>query len=109
MHTNWLLAFDLEKLRYTTIQRLVNDTSPENTYRQSSYVSITGGGRGAQPLFFATDVDENRRQRAEFGKLIASTGMLNGRDWVVSMHSGGGLYRSVVASLYSHVFWFCLG
>ncbi|KAK8141742.1 hypothetical protein G3M48_009974 [Beauveria asiatica] len=96
--TSWPLLH--KKTLYTTIQRLVNDTSPENTYRQSSYVSITGGGRGAQPLFFATDVNENRRQRAEFGKLIASTGMLTGRDWVVSMHSGGGLYRF---RLHSHV------
>ncbi|KAM3512663.1 hypothetical protein MY11210_003685 [Beauveria gryllotalpidicola] len=88
-----------KKTLYTTIQRLVNDTNPENTYRQSSYVSITGGGRGTQPLFFATDVNENRRQRAEFGKLIASTGMLNGRDWVVSMHSGGGLYRALDLTL----------
>ncbi|ATY60899.1 hypothetical protein A9K55_005524 [Cordyceps militaris] len=84
---------------YTTIQRLVNDTSPENTYRQSSYVSITGGGRGAQPLFFATDGAENRRQRAEFGSLIASTGTLSSRDWVVSMHSGGGLYRALDLTL----------
>ncbi|OAA40181.1 hypothetical protein BBO_06239 [Beauveria brongniartii RCEF 3172] len=79
--TSWPLLH--KKTLYATIQRLVNDTSPENTYRQSSYVSVTGGGRGAQPLFFATDVNENRRQRADFGKLIASTGMLNGRDWVV--------------------------
>ncbi|EJP68338.1 uncharacterized protein BBA_02340 [Beauveria bassiana ARSEF 2860] len=95
--TSWPLLH--KKTLYTTVQRLVNDTSPENTYRQSSYVSITGGGRGAQPLFFATDVNENRRQRAEFGKLIASTGMLNGRDWVVSMHSGGGLYRALDLTL----------
>ncbi|KAM3428451.1 hypothetical protein MY4824_008825 [Beauveria thailandica] len=95
--TSWPLLH--KKTLYTTIQRLVNDTSPENTYRQSSYVSITGGGRGAQPLFFATDVNENRRQRAEFGKLIASTGMLTGRDWVVSMHSGGGLYRALDLTL----------
>lgn len=79
--------------RYTTIERLVNDTSPDNTYRQASYISITGGGRGALPLFFATDAKENRRQRAEFGKLIASTGMLGRRDWVLSMHAAGGLYR----------------
>ncbi|KAM3508780.1 hypothetical protein MY10362_000990 [Beauveria mimosiformis] len=95
--TSWPLLH--KKTLYTTIQRLVNDTSPENTYRQSSYISITGGGRGAQPLFFATDVNENRRQRAEFGKLIASTGMLNGCDWVVSMHSGGGLYRALDLTL----------
>ncbi|XWX02270.1 hypothetical protein V2A60_010305 [Cordyceps javanica] len=88
-----------KKTLYTTIQRLVNDTTPENTYRQSSYVSITGGGRGSHPLFFATDSEENRRQRAEFGKLIASTGMLNSRDWVVSMHSGGGLYRALDLTL----------
>lgn len=82
--------------RYKTIERLVNDTSPENTYRQSSYVSITGGGRGSQALFFATDVKENRRQREEYGNLMASAGLLNSRDWVVSMHTTGNLYRSVV-------------
>ncbi|KAJ4147621.1 hypothetical protein LMH87_002133 [Akanthomyces muscarius] len=88
-----------KKTLYTTIERLVNDESPDNTYRQSSYISITGGGRGSLPLFFATDVRENRRQRAEFGKLIASTGMLGGRDWVLSMHSAGGLYRALDLTL----------
>ena len=34
--------------------RLVNDTSPRNTYRLKSYVSFTGGGFGSKPLFFAT-------------------------------------------------------
>lgn len=90
------LVPDVQLSRYTTIERLVNDESPDNAYRQSSYISITGGGRGSLPLFFATDARENRRQRAEFGKLIASTGMLGGRDWVVSMHSAGGLYRLVL-------------
>ncbi|KAJ3493093.1 hypothetical protein NLG97_g4957 [Lecanicillium saksenae] len=67
----------------------------DNTYRQSSYVSITGGGRGSQPLFFATDVKENRCQRAEYGKLMANSGLLNARDWVISMHSAGSLYRAL--------------
>ncbi|OAA55625.1 hypothetical protein ISF_07730 [Cordyceps fumosorosea ARSEF 2679] len=88
-----------KKTLYTTIERLVNDTSPENTYRQSSYVSITGGGGGSTPLFFATDSTENRRQRAEFGRLIASTGVLSRRDLVVTMHSGGGLYRALDLTL----------
>ncbi|KAJ6787657.1 hypothetical protein PWT90_09708 [Aphanocladium album] len=91
--TSWPLLH--KKTLYKSIQRLVNDTSPDNTYRQSSYISTTGGGRGAQALFFATDVKENRRQRAEYGKLMASSGLLNARDWVVSMHSAGDLYRAL--------------
>lgn len=73
--------------------RLVHDESPENTYRESAYTSITGGGRGNQPLFFLTDVWENRRQRAQYGNLLALTGTLTTKDWVVSLHSTGNLYR----------------
>ncbi|KAM3452893.1 hypothetical protein MY3296_004162 [Beauveria thailandica] len=84
-----------KKTLYSTIQRLINDTSPQNTFRQAIYASITGGGRGAQPLFFATDVEENRLQRAEYGKLLAKTGVLKRGDWVVTVHSAGGLYRAL--------------
>ncbi|KAK5627485.1 hypothetical protein RRF57_003200 [Xylaria bambusicola] len=54
---------------YTTIQRLVDDTSPQNTYRHNVYASTTGGGYGKKPLFFATDAGENRRQRAAYDRL----------------------------------------
>ncbi|KAM3524049.1 hypothetical protein NHJ13051_004762 [Beauveria bassiana] len=84
-----------KKTLYSRIQRLINDTSPQNTFRQAIYASITGGGRGAQPLFFATDVEENRLQRAEYGKLLARTGILKRGDWVVTVHSAGGLYRAL--------------
>ncbi|KAI3336202.1 hypothetical protein F4824DRAFT_489174 [Ustulina deusta] len=80
---------------YTTVERLVNDTSSENTYRHSIYASITGGGFGSKPLFFATDTDENRRQRAGFGQFLRTIGIITPGDWVLTMHSAGELYRSL--------------
>ncbi|KAK7428403.1 hypothetical protein QQZ08_005022 [Neonectria magnoliae] len=84
---------------YVTIERLVNDTSPENAYRHSIYVSITGGGFGSKPLFFATDVHENRRHRASFGRFIRSMGLIKHGDWVLTTHSAGELYRSLDLTL----------
>ncbi|KAI1424750.1 hypothetical protein F5Y12DRAFT_750787 [Xylaria sp. FL1777] len=80
---------------YTTIERLVDDTSSENTYRRSVYASTTGGGYGNKPLFFATDTDENRKQRATFGQLLRTIGVVIPGDWVLTVHSAGELYRSL--------------
>lgn len=82
-------------VRYNTIQRLVNDTSPKNTYRHAIYASITGGGYGAQPLFFATDSTENRYQRLLYGQLINTCGILRKGDWALTTHAAGELYRSL--------------
>ncbi|KAF5135113.1 hypothetical protein E5D57_005757 [Metarhizium anisopliae] len=71
---------------YTTIERLVNDPSPQNTHRHSIYASITGGGFGSKPLFFATDVHENRRHRAQFGELLRATGVVKHGDWILTTH-----------------------
>ncbi|KAI0873049.1 hypothetical protein GGS24DRAFT_491062 [Hypoxylon argillaceum] len=84
-----------KKHLYTTIERLVNDTSSQNTYRHSIYASITGGGFGSKPLFFATDANENPRQRATFGRLLQKTAIVTPGDWVVTVHSAGELYRSL--------------
>ncbi|PHH81765.1 hypothetical protein CDD82_7935 [Ophiocordyceps australis] len=80
---------------YTVIQRLVNDLSPKNTYRQGVFASITGGGFGSKPLFFATDIWENRQQRSQFGWLIRTCGIVEKGDWVVTVHTAGELYRSL--------------
>ncbi|KAI0448764.1 hypothetical protein F5B21DRAFT_496565 [Xylaria acuta] len=84
---------------YTTVERLVNDMSSKNTYRHSIYASITGGGFGAKPLFFATDADENRRQRATFGQFLRAIGVVTPGDWVLTVHSAGELYRSLDLTL----------
>lgn len=75
------------------IERLVKDNSPNNTYRRSVYTSVTGGGSGSQALFFATDVLENRVHRANFGRLLHNTGVIDNDDWVLSTHWAGDLYR----------------
>lgn len=75
------------------IQRLVNDVDPKNTYRKGVYTSITGGGHGGTPLFFATDVAENRRHRAMFGRFLRATRVIDPSDWVLSTHCAGDLYR----------------
>ncbi|OAA34629.1 hypothetical protein NOR_08387 [Metarhizium rileyi] len=80
---------------YASIERLVNDPSPTNTYRHSVYASITGGGFGSKPLFFATDVQENRKHRAQFGELLRATGIVEHGDWIITTHCAGELYRSL--------------
>ncbi|KAM0548526.1 hypothetical protein ACHAPJ_009849 [Fusarium lateritium] len=85
---------------YTVIGRLVNDTSPENTYRHNVYTSVTGGGSTlSRPLFFATDALENRRHRAYFGEFLKKTGLIKRGDWVLTTHCGGSLYRSLDLTL----------
>ncbi|OTB04747.1 hypothetical protein M426DRAFT_320606 [Hypoxylon sp. CI-4A] len=84
---------------YSTIKRLIDDVSPRNTYRQSIYASTTGGGFSLKPLFFATDVFENRRQRAYFGHFLRATGVISPKDWILTVHSAGELYRSLDLTL----------
>ncbi|KAM0255929.1 hypothetical protein ACHAQJ_005330 [Trichoderma viride] len=88
-----------KKNLYNTIQRLVNDTHPDNTYRQSVYASITGGGFGSKPLFFGTDVYENRKHRAHFGHFLKTLGVIEPGDWALTTHSAGELYRSLDLTL----------
>lgn len=80
-------------LSYHTIQRLVDDTNPDNTFRRSVYASVTGGGFSPRPLFFATDVYENRKHRAHFGKFLKTIGVIKPGDWAVTTHTAGELYR----------------
>ncbi|KAF3082291.1 hypothetical protein TWF569_008746 [Orbilia oligospora] len=80
---------------YPTINRLWADTSPENPYRKSAYLSITGGGSGGKPMLFATDVLENRRHRAAAAALIRTCGAIVPGDVVFSVHACGNLYRSL--------------
>ncbi|KAI8713735.1 hypothetical protein NCS52_01218900 [Fusarium sp. LHS14.1] len=84
---------------YTAIERLVDDTSPQNTYRHNVYTSITGGGGGSKSLFFATDAMENRRHRANFGDFLRNTGVIQRGDWVLTTHCAGDLYRSLDLTL----------
>lgn len=87
------LIFDA--IRYKQIGRLTVDTDPRNGYRQSTYISITGGGSGGPKMVFATDSVENRKQRAVIGSLMRTCGLIEPGDWVVTMHVSGHLYRCV--------------
>ncbi|KNG91693.1 hypothetical protein ANOM_000198 [Aspergillus nomiae NRRL 13137] len=80
---------------YKTVERLTHDASPENVYRESSYMSITGGGSGGVPMMFAVDVHENRQQRAQMGKLLQNCRVISRKDWVLSVHMSGSFYRSL--------------
>ncbi|KAI9046319.1 uncharacterized protein KD926_004157 [Aspergillus affinis] len=84
-----------KKSIYQAVERLVQDTSLENTYRRSSYLSITGGGSGGQPMLFAVDVHENRQQRLEMGRFLRLCRIVEPEDWVMSTHASGGFYRSL--------------
>ncbi|KAI9150840.1 hypothetical protein HJFPF1_10617 [Paramyrothecium foliicola] len=68
---------------------------PRNTFRHAAYISTTGGGSGSVPLLFATDVHENRRQRAQFGRFLQNLGVVSEGDWIVTTHFTGHLYRSL--------------
>ena len=46
-------------------------------------------------MVFATDSVETRKQRAVFGSLMRSTGVLGPGDWMCTMHVVGHLYRYV--------------
>ncbi|CAH0050805.1 unnamed protein product [Clonostachys solani] len=80
---------------YKAIQRLVDDTSTQNTFRRGIYASSTGGGSSPEPLFFATDVAENRQHRLAFGRFLGTAGLVTDRDWVVTIHPEGELCRSL--------------
>jgi hypothetical protein len=93
LHSSGTVSYSI---RYTVIERLINDTDPENTYRHNVYTSVTGGGGGvSKPLFFATDALENRRYRTLFGEFLKKLGIIERGDWVLSTHHGGSLYRYV--------------
>ncbi|OXV08597.1 hypothetical protein Egran_03637 [Elaphomyces granulatus] len=80
---------------YRTIQRLCADDDPRNEYRRSSYISITGGGSGGARMFFLTDAMENRMHRATAGELMRICGVIEPRDWVITLHTSGYLYRAL--------------
>ncbi|KAI1264608.1 hypothetical protein F5Y18DRAFT_417585 [Xylariaceae sp. FL1019] len=80
---------------YEVVERLIDDTSPQNTYRHSAYTSTTGGGGGSMSLLFCTDVHENRRQRREFGLFLRALKIVSEHDWVISVQFSGSLCRSL--------------
>ncbi|KAJ5087595.1 hypothetical protein N7456_011211 [Penicillium angulare] len=84
-----------KKTLYKAIARLTHDVNPRNAYRHGCYMSITGGGSGGVPMLFAVDALENRRQRAQVGKFLSLTGVIEPQDWVLSTHLAGGFYRSL--------------
>ncbi|KAI9035029.1 uncharacterized protein KD926_004703 [Aspergillus affinis] len=84
-----------KKNLYHVIERLTKDLSPQNEYRRSSYVSITGGGSGGLPLMFISDTRENRQQRAVFGEFLSTCGVIEPHDWILTTHASGYLYRSL--------------
>ncbi|KAL2159648.1 hypothetical protein VTH06DRAFT_2217 [Thermothelomyces fergusii] len=84
---------------YKTIERLASDASPANTYRQSSYLGVTGGGSGGLPMLFATDAAENRAQRARMANLIRNCRLIEPGDWALTTHTGGYFYRSLDLTL----------
>ncbi|KAK0612133.1 hypothetical protein B0T14DRAFT_465659 [Immersiella caudata] len=94
-----LVPLTTKKVLYKTIAQLMADTSPENTYRQGSYLSITGGGSGGTPMLFATDAIENRMQRARTGEFIRACGLVEAGDWVLTTHVSGHFYRSLDLTL----------
>ncbi|KAE8145050.1 hypothetical protein BDV25DRAFT_134121 [Aspergillus avenaceus] len=78
------------------------DLSPQNEYRRSSYVSITGGGSGGLPLMFLSDAKENRQQRAVFGEFLSTCGVVEPHDRIMTVHASGYFYRSL--DLMSEIF-----
>ena len=82
-------------ISYKSMRRLAADDNPQNTYRHSTSISITGGGGSGSttPLAFLTDIRENRAQRAACGDLVRRLGLMGERDCVLSMHTSGKMYR----------------
>ncbi|KFY10512.1 hypothetical protein V492_04979 [Pseudogymnoascus sp. VKM F-4246] len=81
---------------YREIQRLFDDDSQRNTYRHSTYISVTGGGGGGtQSMSFLTDIKENRAQRKACGELLRQLNVLSGTDCVLSLHTSGKMYRAL--------------
>jgi hypothetical protein len=44
-------------------------------------------------MLFATDVLENRIQRARMGDFIRTCGLVGPGDWVLTTHTSGDFYR----------------
>ncbi|KAI0546939.1 hypothetical protein F4679DRAFT_575119 [Xylaria curta] len=74
-----------KKHLYATIERLVDDTSSENT-------CTTSQSLGA--LFFATDTEENRRLRARYSQFLRETGVVTTEDWILTVNKATGQRRS---------------
>ena len=53
-------------------------------------------------MFFLTDAMENRMHRATAGELMRICGVIEPRDWVITLHTSGYLYRYVFYFLF---FW----
>ncbi|EFY84256.1 hypothetical protein MAC_09701 [Metarhizium acridum CQMa 102] len=86
----------IQKLREDSREQLTRASlklQPLLRKKDLVYASITGGGFGSKPLFFATDVYENRRHRAQFGELLRATGVVKHGDWILTTHCAGELYR----------------
>lgn len=79
--------------RYKQIARLTVDTNPHNGYRRGTYISITGGGSAGATMVFATDSMETRQQRAVIGSMLNTCGIIESRNWVLTMHVAGFFYR----------------
>lgn len=83
--------------RYKVIQRLCQDDSPSNGYRNAATISTTGGGSGLSlPMLFLTDVAENKAQRASLARLMKACGMFEPGDWLITVHASGNFYRYVI-------------
>ncbi|KAK6354408.1 hypothetical protein TWF730_008814 [Orbilia blumenaviensis] len=89
------LPLSTKETLYPTINRLWQDTNPNNTFRNSVYIGTTGGGSGGVPMLFATDVFENRRHRAATGALAKACGVIEPGDVIFSVHVSGNLYRAM--------------
>ncbi|KAF7937694.1 uncharacterized protein EAE97_007490 [Botrytis byssoidea] len=81
---------------YKEVTRLFEDDDPLNTFRHSTYISMTGGGGGGSPcLVFLTDSVENRAQRKACSNLLRYMNVLKANDCVLSMHPSGKMYRAL--------------
>lgn len=77
------------------MRRLAEDDNAKNTFRHSTYISVTGGGSGSltNPLAFLTDLKENRAQREANGHMLRRLNAIEDGDCVLSLHTSGNLYR----------------
>lgn len=47
------------------------------------------------PMLFLTDSVENRKHRYTAGQFLKTCGLVNPRDWILTVHVTGGFYRSL--------------